>query len=187
MHTREQLSEWGKRSAVKQWGHITREQRFWKKVDKRGDNDCWPWTACKATRFKGTYGHFRWCEGDRRLAHRVAYELSKGPIPKGMSVCHSCDNGLCCNPAHLWVGTHQDNMRDMARKGRARCVTKGTKNAYKRGSKYSVEFVKQLQAEHIPKKVTHQMLAKKYGLKEGAVRGILWGSSYITDPNWKWK
>lgn len=84
---------------------------FWKWVDKSGE--CWLWTG---TTSEG-YGRVR--HGPKKLlAHRVAYELTKGPIPKGMEVCHSCDNPTCVNPAHLWLGTHRDNMRDAHQKGR---------------------------------------------------------------------
>lgn len=97
----------------------TLARRFWLKVDRRGDDECWPWTAYRS---KKGYGHIK--VGGKRgsviAAHRVAYELKLGDIPPGMLVCHSCDNPPCCNPAHLWVGTNDDNMADMARKGRAR-------------------------------------------------------------------
>ena len=63
------------------------------------------------------YGRITY-EGRREGAHRVAYALKHGPIPAGMSVCHTCDVRLCVNPDHLFLGTQTDNMKDMFRKGR---------------------------------------------------------------------
>lgn len=57
--------------------------------------------------------------GRKQLAHRVAYERAFGEIPDGLCVLHRCDNTLCCNPDHLFLGTHAENMRDMTNKGRA--------------------------------------------------------------------
>jgi hypothetical protein len=92
--------------------------RFWSKVDQRGTNECWRWQA--STNAKG-YGQFVTCENGQphhSLAHRVAFELTFGTIPDGLSACHRCDNRQCCNPHHLFLGTQQDNLRDMHEKGR---------------------------------------------------------------------
>jgi hypothetical protein len=56
--------------------------------------------------------------GKKQLSHRVAYERAHGPIPPGLMVLHRCDNTKCCNPDHLFLGTHRDNMADMRAKGR---------------------------------------------------------------------
>lgn len=93
-----------------------REDRYRAKVDVKGPDECWPW---KAGRNRLGYGTFRGDDGEQ-LAHRYGYKLANGPIPKGLSVCHHCDNPECQNPRHWFLGTHSDNMGDMAAKGRWR-------------------------------------------------------------------
>ena len=101
---------------------MTLQERFWSKVDKSaGPDGCWPWTAGM---FPSRYGVFR-APGLSQRAHRVAWVLVYGEIPKGACVLHRCDNPPCCNPAHLWIGSHQDNVADKVRKGRQ---AKGDRN-----------------------------------------------------------
>ncbi len=88
--------------------------RFWSKVDKRGPDECWLWTASYNP--ETGYGAF-WFEGKTITAPRMSFFLKHKKWPKP-SCCHHCDNRACCNPAHLFEGTQGDNIRDMFAKGR---------------------------------------------------------------------
>lgn len=99
--------------------HAPAPERFFAKVDRSGV--CWVWTAGGN---ENGYGHFSPGHGLRReYAHRWSYEHHVGPIPPGMVVMHACDNPPCVNPAHLSLGTNQDNMLDMVAKGRSKTKT----------------------------------------------------------------
>jgi len=89
-----------------------------------GENGCWNFKA--ATNEWG-YGQMQGF-GKRMMAHRFAYTVWRGPIPKGWLVCHHCDNPPCVNPEHLFVGDNLANVRDMIKKGRGRA---GKHNAIK--------------------------------------------------------
>lgn len=93
---------------------ITVYDRFWSKVDRGAEDECWPFNAF---RDKDGYGRFS-IGPDDMSAQRAAWLLTFGTIPNGMHVCHTCDNPPCCNPAHLFLGTHADNMRDARKKRR---------------------------------------------------------------------
>jgi len=92
------------------------EARFWPKVQKGEENECWPWAA-KAKHPFG-YGRMTAGRGVNLKAHQIAWALENGPIPDGLRVLHSCDNPPCCNHAHLFCGTMHDNTLDMIKKGR---------------------------------------------------------------------
>lgn len=92
-------------------------EMFWQRV-ARGDVDaCWPWLGKPHS---NGYGRVGGKSPYRHFAHRMAYMLTYGAIPDGMFVCHTCDNRVCCNPAHLYLGDHRQNMRDMSVRGRTR-------------------------------------------------------------------
>lgn len=92
--------------------------RFFKKVFKQEGDGCWIWNGSIE---KSGYGRFRF-NGKPFLAHRASWEIHNGPIPKGEGyhgtcVCHKCDNKICVNPSHLFLGSQSDNMRDLLSKG----------------------------------------------------------------------
>lgn len=96
--------------------HGLTKKEYIKKHIKINDNGCWIWIGNCVD--KDGYGRFRYESKDLR-AHRVSYEEYNGKIPVGLLACHICDIPSCCNPDHLFLGTPDDNSKDMVTKGRA--------------------------------------------------------------------
>jgi len=161
-------------------GHrISLSKRFADKYQICEETGCWNWTGATA---EGRYGVLWFADGKSKYAHRVAYEFHIGPIPVGLSVCHRCDNGLCVNPAHLFVGTAKDNYDDMARKGRARRLF-GEKN---RSAKLKASQVVQIRALKSSGR-SQEYVAKKFGVTRASIRAIWHGRTWTQIAPTEWK
>lgn len=139
--------------------------RFWEKVDKRSPDECWNWTAAKS----GGYGRI----GDGKnslIATRVSWEIHYGKITEGLHVCHKCDNPACVNPNHLFLGTHSQNMVDMAKKGRRAKKGRGVKNGL---SKLTPSGVIRIRQRYADENITYAELAREYGVTPPTIMSVI--------------
>lgn len=133
--------------------------RFWSRVQGDTDFQCWPWRGRKGAKGYGRYGD--------TMAHRVAYELTCGPIPDGLVVRHRCDNPPCCNPSHLEAGTQKDNMADAMLRNR---LARGTRNGNAKLVEAQVDYIRRN-----PDKRKQADLARELGVAESTVSMIRHG------------
>lgn len=135
------------------------------------DGCCWEWT-----RYRDRKGYGQLGLGKRLLyAHRAAYEIYKGPIPDGMKVLHDpqkCNNPPCCNPAHLRIGTHDENMRDMDVAGTRR------RGADAPGARLTDDEVREIRDTYAAGGISQAALGARYGVSQTIVsrisRGLIW-------------
>lgn len=146
------------------------QRLFWDKVDKSGD--CWEWTAHRNIKGYGQFG----VSGKLALAHRLSYIIHFGEIPSGKIVCHSCDNPSCVNPAHLWIGTHQDNAIDRERKNRG--GRKGPEGSKAPHAKLNEAIVAQIKAIIAEGKTTHRSIAKQFGVHFVTISDLATGKTW---------
>lgn len=151
--------------------HASLEERFWRRVVKLGDEDCWEWVGGKVA-----FGHGRIQEagkGSKWLStHRLSYEMHHGPIPDGKIVRHRCDNPSCVNPRHLEIGTHKENTADMDARGRRKVVAPlGSQNGKAVLNEDIVRLIRSSDEGHAE-------LARKLGVSPNAVRGVRIGRTW---------
>ena len=150
------------------------ETRFWTKA-RLGD-DCWMWSG-HTMGGKDRRGYFRvrraqdrarlGLRGSAMAAHRVAWALTNGPIPDGLLIRHSCDNGLCVRPSHLLVGTQTDNMRDAIERDRFVC---GEDHVH---AKVTAADVRVIRSRYAEGDISLKKLGSEFGIDATTVRGIV--------------
>jgi hypothetical protein len=152
--------------------------RFWAKVHKT--DGCWLWTASK--RHKG-YGAFAYTLDGKMIhdrSHRFSYRLHVGEIPPGLFVLHRCDTPACVNPVHLFLGTNQDNVRDMHAKGRA--VKPGSnpnkpprwaKGERHHAAKFTVQDIQNIRTRYAAGGVSYSQLAREYNTGTSAIAKVV--------------
>lgn len=161
-------------------------QLFWEKVNKEGPfpdpikypdlkDRCWVWMGSTMKDHYGQVSKWNWsC-----LAHRFSYEMNVGHIPSTcISVCHKCDNPACVNPSHLFMGTHQDNMRDMKEKGR---IPIRVGELHPR-AKLTWEDVVSLR-ERYKNGESIRLLSSQYGMSQGSIGYAINGTNWKHVPN----
>jgi hypothetical protein len=145
--------------------------RFWKRVAKAGADDCWLWAGPLDKNGYGITG--LGTTPDIQRSHRAAWTFTRGGIPKGLCVCHTCDNPLCCNPGHMWLGTNAENTRDRETKGRSSRNLKPMLGERHGMSKLTAPDVIRIRRLIDSGSVSHLQISREYGVSKHAIHCIL--------------
>ena len=145
------------------------EERFWEKVDIGNTGECWEWQGCKLPAGYGKLGR----KYETVYAHRISWTLNHGNIPNGICVLHKCDNPSCVNPEHLFLGTLDDNNKDMTRKRRQ---ARGETQSWAKLTESDVRIARRLYTEE---GISFKALGQRFGVRDTTIReailGITWG------------
>lgn len=136
-----------------------------------GLSDCWYWRGSLTDLGYGVYGR-------SKTAHRLSWEIHNGKIPDGLHVLHRCDVRSCVNPRHLFLGTHQDNMKDMVAKGRTHKghTTSGEKSYASKLTQKDADLIRE---KYIYRKITLSKLGEMFGVSAGTIHGIVKNKRYL--------
>ena len=145
-------------------------KRFWDKVEVLSSDECWEWQA--SIRNSG-YGRM-WLDGHNPSAHRISWTIHHGPIPPNLNVLHKCNNKLCVNPDHLYLGTQGDNNMDMYR--RSNLPKAGRVSMF---SKDDLDDIKKLRSSGM----THQKIADIYRCSRTHILHIVNGNKLFLGVN----
>lgn len=160
-----------KRNKKGQFIKIPLENRFWGKVKKK-KNGCWEWVGALNSDGYGVID----VNGKTKRVHRIIFLLVKGiSLEPEQKVCHKCDNPVCVNPNHLFIGTQKDNMSDMLIKNRASnyFTKKGVEHPNSKFSSNDIKKIKQMS-----KTLSQQKIAEQFGVVQQTISRIITGKRY---------
>jgi DNA-binding transcriptional regulator YiaG len=160
---------------------VTKEN-FWSRVRKGAPDECWNWTGPISYSRNGGMGYGRIdAFGTRGVyVHRVAYWLANPgvidlPRGNGLLVRHKCDNPICCNPSHLELGTHADNMHDMVSRGRKALYANSTETPRAKLDASEVILIRQYKQRGT---MTREQLAREFNVSVSTIKGVWSGRHY---------
>ncbi len=151
------------------------EVRYWKKVVQGNPGECWGWSGSASTAGYGKLSCGRKNEGEIHI-HRFSWIIHFGDIPDGLFVLHKCDNPICSNPDHLFLGTAKDNSDDMSSKQR------NVTGEDHHNAKLTDDDVRMIRKLYIPKvrgtRRGMRSLAKMFKVDKDTIRAIIAGETW---------